>query len=250
MFSLKRGFLIEILRSQGEWIFRRRGYLPLLFLPVLFFAGCDKWSNSCHELKGFSYDILCYLISLSGLTVRILTIGFIESGTSGRGRSQKAKSLNTEGLYSITRNPLYLGNFLAMLGVIVLFGVWWLILIFLLSFWLYYERVIIAEESYLREKFGKDYEIYVERTPPFIPDVRLLRLPPKSFSFRRVLRREYPGFLLVTVSFFSLITLRGYLACGKLKLDPFWMSLSFVSFFISLVIWALKKWTPYLREKT
>jgi protein-S-isoprenylcysteine O-methyltransferase Ste14 len=42
---------------------------------------------------------------------------------------------------------------------------WWVTVIFILAFCLYYERIIIAEESFMRRKFGKTYEDYAAQTP-------------------------------------------------------------------------------------
>ncbi|MGB8874133.1 MAG: hypothetical protein WCC75_12145, partial [Desulfobaccales bacterium] len=44
--------------------------------------------------------------------------GLPPRGTSGRNtQGQVAETLNTTGIYSLVRNPLYLGNFLIWLGL-------------------------------------------------------------------------------------------------------------------------------------
>lgn len=53
-------------------------------------------------------------------------------------------------MYSIVRNPLYLGNFLMVLRVVLVLRVWWLSLLYLLVFTIYYERIIFAEEMFLK----------------------------------------------------------------------------------------------------
>lgn len=50
-------------------------------------------------------------------------------------------------MYSIVRNPLYFGNLLIAIGLALLPGVWWLLLIVGLAFFIYYERIIAAEEA-------------------------------------------------------------------------------------------------------
>lgn len=46
------------------------------------------------------------------------TIGQVPKGTSGRNTSQQvADTLSTDGVYSVVRHPLYLGNFLMCMGV-------------------------------------------------------------------------------------------------------------------------------------
>ena len=110
------------------------------------------------------------LVSFLGLAIRWITVGFVPPGTSGRNTlSQRANELNTTGMYSIMRNPLYAGNFIAILGVLICVKVWWLIVIFVPCYWLYIERVVAAEEVYLEEKFGDAYREWVSRVPAFLP---------------------------------------------------------------------------------
>ena len=63
-------------------------------------------------------------------------------------------TLNTSGLYSVVRHPLYLGNYLMWLGVALFSRTWWAPVIVSLVFWLYYERIMFAEEEFLRRQFG------------------------------------------------------------------------------------------------
>ena len=79
-----------------------------------------------------------------------------------------ADSLNTTGIYSLVRHPLYLGNFLMWLGVSLLTCHAGFILLFVLAYWLYYERIMFAEEQFLRRKFGKRYLTWANRTPAII----------------------------------------------------------------------------------
>lgn len=60
----------------------------------------------------------CIAVSLFGLLIRAVTIGFTPKGTSGRNtkEGQVAEVLNTKGIYSVVRHPLYLGNYFMWLG--------------------------------------------------------------------------------------------------------------------------------------
>ena len=129
--------LREEFARQGNWLFRWRSYLPLLILPVLFFA----LRESAHferipggTIRGIFIG-LCAGISLAGLSVRCLVIGYVPRGTSGRNtQSQVAQTLNTSGMYSLFRHPLYFGNFLIFLGLVLFVEVWWFTLIAILAF--------------------------------------------------------------------------------------------------------------------
>ena len=189
----------------GAFLFRWRSYLPLAFLTFAipaFFQTVQTEDVMGEELS-HAWVFFCMAISYTGLLVRCLTIGFIPAGTSGRGtKRQKAEVLNTTDMYSIVRNPLYLGNFLAMLGVVVSLMVWWLVAIFVLAYWLYIERIIWTEEEFLSARFGKIYDDWSARTPVFIPNFALWKPAALPFSRKTVLRREYHGALAIAAAYF------------------------------------------------
>ena len=105
--------------KSGNWLFRQRSYFPLLIVPLLLLALRDSEyvEKQFGDLVQTYWEIFCILISFTGLAIRILTVGWIPEGTSGRNtKGQLAESLNTDGLYSVIRHPLYLGNFLIVFG--------------------------------------------------------------------------------------------------------------------------------------
>jgi hypothetical protein len=73
-------------------------------------------------------------------------------------------------MYSVVRHPLYLGNYFQWLGVAMLPRNPWVAVTVSLVFWIYYERIMFAEEEYLRRSFGSEFEEWAARTPAFIPD--------------------------------------------------------------------------------
>lgn len=199
--------LRDAMLSQGNWLFRWRSYLPLILLPVVFPVAIE--SGYVHRVLGAgledSWELVAQVIAFVGLFVRAATIGYAAPNTSGRNtHGQVADSLNTTGIYSIVRNPLYLGNFLIIIGLAMLPMVWWFMLLVTLAFFIYYERIIYAEEAFLEEKFGEPYRCWAARTPVFIPNPRLWRPPALGFSVRKVLRHEYTG-LYVIVAFSTLL---------------------------------------------
>lgn len=178
--------------------------MPLLVVPLVLAALKD--ADYIERIAGEFYEELwngfCVIISFFGLVVRSITVGHAPGGTSGRNtKEQKAAVLNTTGMYSITRHPLYFGNFLMMIGIAMFLGVWWLPALAILIFWLYYERIMIAEEEFLRNRFGDHYLNWANRTPAFIPIFRNWQKPDLPFSLKTVLAREYSGIMVLTTSF-------------------------------------------------
>lgn len=197
--------LYDTMIKNGHTMFRYRSYLPLLIIGPLIIA--LKESVYFETLVGSGLEdiwvLLCFLISLSGLCIRWFTVGFVPAGTSGRNtQSQRADHLNTTGMYSIVRNPLYLGNFIAILGFLLSIKVWWLVLLGTLFFFIYMERIILAEEKFLAETYGQKYKDWRAKTPAILPNFRLWQKPEMSFSYKTVMRREYPGLIALGAVFY------------------------------------------------
>lgn len=194
--------LKDRLAAHGAFLFRWRSFLPLaLVLPALVALPqsgyMEHWFG---ELAEGIWDVVCVLVAFAGLAVRVATVGFAPAGTSGRNtKGQRAETLNTTGLYSVVRNPLYLGNAITLFGFVLAVKVWWLALIALPCVLLYYERIVYAEEAYLQTRFGAAYEAWAAGTPALLPNPRLWRRPALPFSVRMAVRREYHGFFLVVV---------------------------------------------------
>jgi protein-S-isoprenylcysteine O-methyltransferase Ste14 len=71
-----------------------------------------------------------------------------------------ATSLQTGGIYSVTRNPMYLGLLLIYLGLAFIFGNWWTLILFPVLFLLVSLFIIRPEEKYLTRAFGTAYSDY------------------------------------------------------------------------------------------
>jgi protein-S-isoprenylcysteine O-methyltransferase Ste14 len=239
--------IVAELPRQGDFLFRHRSYIPLvLLIPVaIALARLDRTGlfPDSHEWWAF----LCFVVSSVGLLVRIMTVGFVPRGTSGRNsKSQVAVVLNTTGLYSIVRHPLYVGNFLMWLGMVLCVGDFAVVAMFVCAFWLYYERIMSAEESFLADRFGFEWQRWASETPAVVPRLSLWRRPSMSFSIRSVLRREYCGLLGLAVAFASLDLARHAIIEGRLLADTFWLVFLAVSFLAFVVFRTMKKHTRLL----
>ncbi len=82
--------------------------------------------------------------------------------------NRPASSLQTGGIYAISRNPMYLGLLLAYLGICLFVGNWWTLLLTPLLILIVQRVVIIKEESYLQRAFGAEYDAYRARVRRWI----------------------------------------------------------------------------------
>jgi len=198
--------LIQEMERQGNWLFRYRGQIPV----VLFLMAIPAVLASGSSLRPDWILPLAIVLSLVGAVVRAYTIGTTPRGTSGRNTQQQvAESLNTSGIYSLLRHPLYLGNYLMWIGIVVYTGNASFVAVVTLMYWLYYERIMMAEEAFLLNKFGNTYREWAATTPAFIPRLIGFRSPSVSFSLRSVFRREYSGWLAVVVGWAYVDFLKG-----------------------------------------
>jgi protein-S-isoprenylcysteine O-methyltransferase Ste14 len=239
--------LRDELESDGNWLFRWRSLLPLflIIMAVLAFRSIDYAGHD--ESRDRIWEMACLAVAFCGLAIRILTIGHAPRGTSGRTtHRQIADSLSTDGMYSVVRHPLYLGNFFIYLAIGLFAHTWWLALICVLVFWLYYERIMFAEEAFLRRKFGAEFEAWAGRVPAFIPDLRHWRRFGLPFSWRNAVRREYHGFFAIILTMFVLELAEDYFVDGRLELDLFWTVLLGIGLVTYLVLRTIKKQTSWL----
>jgi len=72
------------------------------------------------------------------------------------------------GPYRYTRNPMYLGHLIFLLGLAVTFWSWFALILFAARALWFHARVL-RDERQLHERFGGDYAAYCARVPRWIP---------------------------------------------------------------------------------
>lgn len=171
----------------GNWIFHYRNYLFPLFYLALFIPSVVIFNNVVIA------EIIGVLLILSGIFVRSITIGLVYIIRGGKNRRIYAETLVTEGIYSICRNPMYLGNILLLLGFGVFANSLLFILVFFPVFLLFYYGIIKAEEEFLLKKFGNAFDEYRNRVNALLPSLFRLKYAFKdhNFDFKRVVKKEY-----------------------------------------------------------
>ena len=109
----------------------------------------------------FSLDGLAWVFFALYITFRLWATLYI----AGR----KDEYLQTQGPYSITRNPLYLGSFCLALSVsLFLKSLTTLFLTGIVGF-IYTQKIVKIEEVWLEKKFGEKFKAYCRSTPRFLP---------------------------------------------------------------------------------
>ena len=234
------------MEKTGNWLFKRRSYLPMtLYIALVLVLWLSP--NELVSYQNLSWCIICLLVNFFGIFIRAITIGFTPKNTSGRNtHAQVADVLNTSVIYAHVRHPLYLGNYFMWLGLLLYVGNFWFVMVVSLIYWLYYERIMLAEEEFLRRKFKNTYEKWAKNVPAFIPKFQKWKSANLSFSFRNVLKREYSGLLASVVSFAFINMLKNYFYLQQIHLDAFWLIVFAVGTSLAISLRTIKKTTNWL----
>ncbi|MEN8201493.1 MAG: isoprenylcysteine carboxylmethyltransferase family protein [Bacteroidota bacterium] len=245
--------LQEEFEKRGLWLFRYRGVIPIIVLVIgaLIYVRSSMFPGNKLLLVQpykFYYELFCLLTGLLGLGIRAYTVGYSARNTSGRNvKKQVADSLNSTGIYSLVRHPLYLGNFFMWLGPALLTAHAWFILAFCLFYWIYYERIMFAEEQFLRKKFGQQYLDWSAHVPPFFPKSKGFIKPAFSFSWKKVLKKEKNGLAALFLIYCG-FNVGGELIQNSNNFNYIFLGGAIASFILYFVLRFLKYNTAVLKE--
>lgn len=239
--------LQEELKVQGDFLFKHRSYLPLAILGIGLLVFIHNEYNEIETPNTWlteSFEYLALVVSLLGLVIRVFTVGYTPKNTSGRNtkKGQIADQINTTGMYSIVRHPLYLGNFFMWLGVAMLTENFWFVIAFVLFYVSYYMRIMYAEESFLRSKFGPLYTDWAASVPAIIPTFKNYKTPKYPFSIKKVLKKEKNGLCAVFLLFWVFDVV-----CRLCQKEPFesstrfWLYSAIVATVIYFILKLMKK---------
>ena len=130
----------------------------VVFLAAVFIQKKISIDDSTFHLQIVKITGVLFLIVSLFFMVTSLRQFFISKNTLIL--IKPASSLQTNGIYSITRNPMYVGLALVYLGISCFVGNWWNVILFSLLLLIVQEYIIKREEKYLLRRFGEEYAVY------------------------------------------------------------------------------------------
>lgn len=178
----------------GNFFFKYRNVLFIFLYLALFIPSPRIFKQ---EFLGEDYYawpiVLGLIITISGQLIRGLTIGLAYIVRGGQNKKVYAEKLVTEGIFHHCRNPLYVGNILMLLGVGILSNSALFVFILMPLFLFIYQAIVLAEEYFLRNKFGADFERYCNRVDRWWINWRGITHTFKGmrFNMRRWILKEY-----------------------------------------------------------
>jgi protein-S-isoprenylcysteine O-methyltransferase Ste14 len=178
----------------GNFFFKYRNWIFILFYAALFVPSLPLFSAAeCGARYYWWPVVLGLLITCTGQGIRGLTIGLAYIVRGGKEGKPYAEGLITEGIFRHCRNPLYVGNILMLLGVGILANSVFYVAFMMPLFSFIYQAIVLAEEDFLRKKFGQGFDNYCRDVNRWWPSLRGIgsTLRSMEFNWKRWILKEH-----------------------------------------------------------
>jgi protein-S-isoprenylcysteine O-methyltransferase Ste14 len=114
------------------------------------------------------WDLVAAVLAAGWAALTISSFGLFWRHRTSVIPHRPANALVIAGPYRFTRNPLYLGLALLTAALAIVLNTWWPVALLLPALVIIRLTVIAREESYLRRRFGAEYEAYMRRVRRWI----------------------------------------------------------------------------------
>ena len=178
----------------GNFFFKYRNWLFIVLYLLLFVPSPPNFGERTLGPDYYLWPIIIgLLVTVSGQLIRGLTIGLAYIIRGGKEGKVYADKLVTTGIFNHCRNPLYVGNILMLLGVGILSNSLLYVAVIMPLFLVIYQAIVLAEENFLRSKFGESFDNYCSRVNRWIPSVKGIGATFGSMQFKaaRWILKEY-----------------------------------------------------------
>ena len=225
----------------GNVIFHNRNVIFPLFYLVLFIPSPEIFSNPLTAIT------IGFAVTLMGQLIRVVTIGLVYIIRGGKDRRVYAENLVTTGIFSHCRNPLYVGNILILAGLGIASNSIIFNCIATPIFLFFWQAIVLAEENFLRNKFGQQYEDYCSHVNRWLPNLKGIgkTLSSMEFKWKRVIIREYTATYIWMTGAVLIIMKHFYFHNNILNLNDYHLP-AFIT--ILIILLALYLFTRYLKK--
>lgn len=194
--------------SIGNFFFRYRNNLFIVLYLLLFAPSPELFTADQFGEKYYLIPLIAgLLITFLGELIRGLTIGLAYIIRGGKDKKVYAERLVTEGIFNHCRNPLYVGNILMLVGVGILSNSLFYVAVLIPLFLFIYQAIVLAEENFLRNKFGAEFDQYCQRVDRWWIRVSGLgeTFGSMRFNYKRWLLKEYNTLLVWLLGIVALL---------------------------------------------
>ena len=175
--AMKERYPLAMIVVQGLWILAISTIFAYILKALFLISGISR--QTLRDIFTFPADIIPQPYNLVGLL--FIPIGFFliiwanyallhigKIGLRAREPMQRPSNLVLVGPYRLTRNPLYLGCLLILLGLVIVWSsvvtAFVLILVYIIFRYLFIKK----EETILEEEFGDEYREFKKRVRRWI----------------------------------------------------------------------------------
>ena len=226
-------------------MFRYRDYLAVVavvltlgLMPPREFLGSER--------ADLALDAVGFVVALAGQLLRAVVIGLAYIRRGGRKKEITADRLVADGVFAHSRNPLYVGNFLIVCGLTIMWNSLPAYVLVLGILAVSFLSIVQAEERFLAARFGAEYADYCARVPRFVPNFRNFRqtLARFEFNWKRLVRKEYGtmfAWVTVAIAVFAIEKARWsgfHAAAGRVEI-------AFALWLVAFAAYATARWLKF-----
>ena len=125
-------------------------------LPILQIISILVYSEGAHWLL----QITGVIVESFGVVVFVISVAEMKDNWRAGVQREDKTNLVTSGIYSISRNPAFLGFDLMYIGILLTFFNWLLCFATAFAICLFHLQIVNVEEDFLLETFGQKYLEY------------------------------------------------------------------------------------------
>lgn len=114
----------------------------------------------CKEEALLPLRVVGICITACGVSAFILSVLQMKDNWRAGVQKKDKTELVTDGIYSISRNPAFLGFDLMYIGILLAFFNWYLFLTTGIALILFHLQIVNVEEDFLIERFDEEYIAY------------------------------------------------------------------------------------------
>lgn len=243
-----RGFDAAVI-ALGNLCFRYRDSLAPIAIALVVLCSAPHAFLGSRVLDRW-WDAAGLAVSLAGQSLRVLVIGLAYIKRGGKNKRIAADRLVVDGIFAHARHPLYVGNFLLLIGLMMIWNSpLGYAVAALLGCGLF--SMARAEEAFLGRRFGAEFDAYCARVPRFIPRFTGLATTLSRFAFdwKRVVRKEYGTTFSWTTTAVALLALERARWDGLAGAAPA-LRVLLAAWLVLALLWITARWMKLTRRLT